>query len=165
MEFDLKEEKRVRNIKFREKSRQLQVRMWTASSIYVLESIWRQKLRWLLTWPDLDRVTLRGPTWDLIVKGEDMEVLLREPTNKPWKRLKCVLGNFLHKSMEKAREQLSAGFEQRGRWTTCSSFDEGVTIESPRWKMDVEEVKEWLNGYGPGVRFKPEPRFRVQLRR
>ncbi len=164
VEFELKQEKRVRNVKFRDMSRQEQVRMWTASSTLVLESTWRQKLKWLLTWPHLDRVTLSGPTWDLIVKGEDMAELLRDPMNKPWKRLRCAVGNFLQRSIEKAREQLLAGFEQRGRFTTCSYYDEGVTVEAPRWKMDVEEVKEWLNGFGPGVRYKPEPRFRVQLR-
>ena len=164
VQSDLKEEKRAMNVKFREISRQEQLRMWTASSISVLESTWRQKLKWLLTWPHLDRVTLSGPTWDLIVKGENMAELFRDPMNKSWKRLRCALGTFLQRSIETAREQLLAGFGQRGRWTPCSYIDEGVTAEVARWKMDVEEVKEWLSGFGPGVRYKPEPRWKVQLR-
>lgn len=164
VQSDLKEEKRVMNVKFRDISRQEQLRMWTASSILVLESTWRQKLKWLLAWPHLDRVTLSGPTWDLVVKGEDMAELFRDPMNKSWKRLRCALGTFLQRSVETAREQLLAGFEQRGRWTPCSYSDEGVTVEAARWKMDVEEVKEWLSGFGPGVRYKPEPRPKLQLR-
>ena len=166
VEFELKQEKRRRDIKFfKDMSRQEQVGMWTVCSITVLESTWRQKLDWLLTWPDLDRVTLSGPTWDLIVNREDMAALFRDPMNKSWKRLGCALGRFLQRSIETARRQLLAGFESRGRWKYCSYDAGGFTIaEAVRWKMDVEAVKEWLSGLGPGVRFKPEPRWKVLLR-
>lgn len=164
VELELREEKRVRNVQFKDMTRHEQVSMWTASSISVLVSTWRQKLKWLLTWPHLDRVTLSGPTWDLIVKGEDMVELFRDPMNRRWTRLGCTLGRFLQRSVETAREQLLAGFEQRGRWTFCSYDAGGITAEAVRWKMDVEGVKEWLSGLGPGVRYKPEPRWKVLLR-
>ena len=117
VEFELKHLKRLRNIKFfKEMSQEEQVGMWTACSLTVLESIWRQKLEWLLTWgPLLERVTLSGPTWDFMVSREDMAALFEDPINKPWKRLECELGRFLQRSIEAAREQLLAGFKQRGR--------------------------------------------------
>ena len=164
VQSQLKREKRVMNVQFRDMSRQEQSRMWTAYSISVLECTWRQKLRWLLTWPHLERVTLSGPTWDLIVKGEDMAELLRDPTSRSWKRLTCPLGKFLQRSVETAREQLLAGFKQRGNWTSYTYYNAGFTVEAFRWKMDVEEVEEWLSGFGPGVRYKPEPRWTLQLR-
>ena len=147
VEGELKRQKRRRNIEFfKYMPRQEQARIWTACSITVLESIWRQKLDWLLTWPNLDRVTLSGPTWDLTVNKEDMALSFRDPLNKPWKRRRCALSRGLQKSVEATREQLLAGFEYRGNWKYCG-YDEAM-----RWKMDVKGVKEWLNGLGPGVR-------------
>ena len=164
VEFDLEVEKRVRNLRFIDMTRHAQVDMWTASSISVLEWTWREKLQWLLTWPHLEHVTLSGPTWDLIVKGEDMAELFRDPMNKRWKRLGCALGRFLQRSIETAREQLRDGFKQRGKWTYCS-YDAGdATAETVRWKMDVEGVKEWLSGLGPGMSCEPEPRWELLLR-
>ena len=164
VQFEIKEAKRRMNVKFRDMARQEQLRMWTACSITVLESIWREKLKWLLTWPHLDHVTLCGQTWDLIVQGKDMAELFRDPMNKSWKRLRCALGSFLQRSIETAREQLLAGLKQRGKWTACPCCGEGSTCEGAGWKLDVEEVREWLSGFGPGVRYKPEPRWKVQLR-
>lgn len=152
VECELKRQKRIRNIEFfKDMPRQEQARIWTACSITVLESTWRQKLDWLLTWPNLDRVTLSGPTWDLVVNRDDMAALFRDPMNKPWKRLRCALGRSLQRSIEATREQLLAGFEHRGNWTYCG-YDDAL-----RWKMDVKGVKMWLNGLGLGVRCKSEP--------
>ncbi len=169
VQSELKEQPRLRNVKLRDMCREEQLVMWGRSSISVLDSIWRQKLKWLLTWPHLDHVTLCGPTWDLLVRGEDMAELFRNPINKSWKRLRCALGSFLQRSIETAREQLLAGYGQRGRWTPRYSFDrrfndEGSTVEWARWKLDVEEVEKWLSGFGPGVRYKTDPRCKVQLR-
>ena len=68
--------------------------------------------------------------------------------------------------------ELLAGFERRGVWTLQASHGErsermtlgGAVIERARWRMDVEEVKEWLSGFGPVVKYKPEMKWKVQLR-
>ena len=165
----LKQQKRIMNVKFRDMCRNEQLAMWIKSSISVLDSIWRPKLNWLLTWQHLDHVILCGQTWDLIVRGQDMAELFINPMNKPWKRLRCALGSFLQRSIETARQELLAGYQQRGVWTYHSTHGERITlggtvIEWARWRMDVEEVKEWLSGFGPGVRYKPELKWKVQLR-
>ncbi|KAK0514406.1 hypothetical protein JMJ35_003023 [Cladonia borealis] len=169
VQSELKEQKRIMNVKLRDMCREEQLAMWTMSSISVLDSIWRQKLKWLLTWPHLDHVILCGQTWDLIVRGQDMAELFINPMNKPWKRLRCALGSFLQRSIETAREELLAGYEQRGVWTLHNPYGErmtlgGTVIERARWRMDVEEVKEWLSEFGPVVRYKPELKWKVQLR-
>ena len=164
----LKQQKRIMNVKFRDMSRNEQLAMWMKSSISVLDSIWRQKLEWLLTWQHLDHVILCGQTWDLIVRGQDMAELFINPMNKPWKRLRCALGSFLQRSIETARQELLAGYAQRGVWTYHPTNGEritlGDTVIGARWRMDVEEVKQWLSGFGPGVRYKPELKWKVQLR-
>lgn len=164
VEYNLQLEKRARNLRFIDMTRHAQADMWTASSISVLEWLWRQKLRWLLTWRHLERVTLSGATWELIVKREDMAELFRDPMNKGWKRQECALGRLLQRSIETAREQLLDGFKQRGKWTYRSHDAGSVTAETVRWKMDVEGVKDWLSGLGPGGRCKPEPRWELLLR-
>ena len=98
-----------------------------------------------------------------------MAELFINPMNKPWKRLRCALGSFLQRSIETAREELLAGYERRGVWTLNNPYGERITlgptvIERARWRMDVEEVKEWLSEFGPVVRYKPELKWKVQLR-
>ena len=93
-----------------------------------------------------------------------MVELIRDPMNKRWKHLGCALGRFLQRSVETAQEQLLDGLKQRGKWTYCSYDAGGVAAEAVRWKMDVEGVKEWLSGLGPGLRYKPEPRWKLLLR-
>ena len=164
VEYHLKQLMRDRNIKFFiEMSQQEQVRIWTTCSLTVLESIWRQKLEWLLTWsPVLERVTLSGPTRDFIVSRADMAALFEDPIHKLWKPLECELGRFLQRSIQAARQQLLTAFERRGKWR-CFSYDDGYTPDVHLWKLDIDDVKEWLNGLGHGAGRTPGPGWMALL--
>ena len=166
VEFDLHEAKREQCISFRDAYREEQVKMWTDSAIRVLDSIWRQKLEWLLTWPSLDQVTVSGPTWDLILKRGDIAKLLREALDESVEahRKVTMIGRVWRHSLLDAQEELKAGFKERGVWKKGTDCVGRCADFVPGWRMDVEEVQDWLNGMGPGVRYKPEVTRTVRLR-
>ncbi|KAL2041266.1 hypothetical protein N7G274_006211 [Stereocaulon virgatum] len=134
----------------RSMSRNGQVRVWVASCMATLELLWEQKLDWLHTLPKLS---------DLTITGQERKLDFGQERLGAERPLSIVAVNrpdfpaFFISCRTSARRTLSKEFNSRGRYTSPSRLSSDNPGE-PMWVMDVEGTKDWLAGWGPGVRYK-----------
>ena len=131
-------------------SRNGQVRVWVASCMATLELLWDQKLDWLHTLPKLSDLTLTGQEHKLVFGQGTLGVegpLSTRVVNCP------AFPAFIRSCRNSARRMLSIEFNSRGRYISPSR-PSSDSPGDPVWMMDVEGIKDWLAGWGPGVRYK-----------
>jgi hypothetical protein len=134
----------------RSMSRNGQVRVWVASCMATLELLWVQKLDWLHTLPKLSDLTITGQERKLVFGQGRLGVerpLSVIAMNRP------DFSAFIVSCRTSARRTLSIEFNRRGRYISPSRLSSD-NPGAPVWVMDVEGTKDWLAGWGPGVRYK-----------
>ncbi|MCJ1459699.1 hypothetical protein MMC28_010078 [Mycoblastus sanguinarius] len=129
-------------------SKDQQVNVWTQCSITTLRVLWQQKIDWLKAWPTkqvlmISKCRFVGVAGEQIVlhgQGRDMDLFQNRDGVQDTARA------FFQNCSDGAERDLRRHF---GR---CTS--KAVGSLRPRWVLDVEPVKDWLNGLGPGLRCK-----------
>jgi len=117
-----------------------QVAAWTNFSMKTLRNLWRDKFLWLIKWPSLEKVELRGSKYKLIVQGAGMvSVFGREDTPSEIE----IFWRTCHESAERIL---------RDRFEQCHIVLDAHII--PKGVLDVGPVRKWLYTQGPKIRVK-----------